>query len=247
MQTPTPATPELSLWSTASDSADLPPVALPPGPRLRALLAVAEPSDLSALDLAPADVSGEVERVRSALDAIPATVLPAPCSGERATLAAITAALRDDLAICWLVGHSQMVRGEPCLWLEQPDGVGTPVPATVLAAQLARPARAPRLVVLSPYADDDGPTTAGGAPLELGLHLAQGGIPAVLALQGPLCGATVEALMAAFFRELRRDGQIGRALAVARGAVPGRPDQGWPALFLRDADGRIWREPARLP
>ncbi len=39
------------------------------------------------------------------------------------------------------------------------------------------------------------------------------------------------------------DGQIDRALAVARGAVRERPDAWMPALYLRLKQGRIWYEP----
>jgi tetratricopeptide (TPR) repeat protein len=46
--------------------------------------------------------------------------------------------------------------------------------------------------------------------------------------------------MPVFLRELRRDGQVDRAMAVARGAVRERPDWWMPVLYMRLADGRIY-------
>jgi hypothetical protein len=54
---------------------------------------------------------------------------------------------------------------------------------------------------------------------------------------------TIAEFMPVFFRELQRDGQIDRALAVARGAVRHRPDYWAPALFMRLKSGRIWYVP----
>jgi hypothetical protein len=54
---------------------------------------------------------------------------------------------------------------------------------------------------------------------------------------------TVAELMPLFFHELQRDGQVDRALAVARGAVRQRPDHWMPALFMRLKSGRIWYVP----
>jgi hypothetical protein len=50
-------------------------------------------------------------------------------------------------------------------------------------------------------------------------------------------------MMPVFFRELDADGQIDRALAVARGVVREQPDFWLPALFLRLRGGRIWYVP----
>jgi hypothetical protein len=49
--------------------------------------------------------------------------------------------------------------------------------------------------------------------------------------------------MPSFFRELQRDGQIDRAMAVARGAVRERPDWWMPVLFMRLTSGRLWYAP----
>ena len=66
---------------------------------------------------------------------------------------------------------------------------------------------------------------------------------AVLAMQGKISMETVKTAMPVFFAELLKDGQIDRAIAVARGKVRQRPDSWMPALFLRLKGGRIWYEP----
>jgi hypothetical protein len=55
--------------------------------------------------------------------------------------------------------------------------------------------------------------------------------------------ATLEAFLPVFFHELQQDGQIDRAVALARGAVRDRPDGFMPVLFLRLGSGRIWYVP----
>jgi transcriptional regulator with XRE-family HTH domain len=89
----------------------------------------------------------------------------------------------------------------------------------------------------------------GSQPLAtiLGPHLAEAGIPAVLAMQGPVTPGTVAEFMPVFFKELQRDGQIDRAMAVARGAVRDRPDYWMPVLFMGLKDGRIWTVPSPGP
>jgi hypothetical protein len=81
------------------------------------------------------------------------------------------------------------------------------------------------------------------AQSSLALLLADAGVAAVLAMQGKITFETVRLLIPRFFRELAQDGQIDRALAVARGLVRARPDSLLPVLYLRLRNGRIWYEP----
>jgi hypothetical protein len=69
------------------------------------------------------------------------------------------------------------------------------------------------------------------------------GVPAVLAMQGNITQETVEEFMPVFFRELAQDGQIDRAVALARSQVRERPDWWAPALFMRLENGALWYEP----
>ena len=81
------------------------------------------------------------------------------------------------------------------------------------------------------------------AQSSLAPRLADAGVPAILAMQGKISMETVAGAMPVFFRELLRDGQIDRALAVARATVRRRADSWMPALFLRLKQGRIWYQP----
>jgi SIR2-like domain/CHAT domain len=89
----------------------------------------------------------------------------------------------------------------------------------------------------------DARTSDAGALIALGPGLAEAGVPAVLAMQGNVTIATVAEFMPVFFRELQRDGQIDRAVAVARGAVRERGDWYVPVLFMRLRGGGLWYRP----
>ena len=62
-------------------------------------------------------------------------------------------------------------------------------------------------------------------------------------MQGLITMQTVATMMPAFFSELLRDGQLDRALAVARGKVRERGDAWMPALYTRLSSGRLWYTP----
>ena len=63
-------------------------------------------------------------------------------------------------------------------------------------------------------------------------------------MQGDISMKSVAEFIPVFFKELRRDGLIDRAVAAARGAIAGsRPDWWAPTLFMRLKSGRIWYVP----
>ncbi len=64
-------------------------------------------------------------------------------------------------------------------------------------------------------------------------------MPAVIAMQGNLTTETASVFMPTFFTELRRDGQVDRAMAVARGTVRDRPDWWVPVLYMNLKRGHI--------
>ena len=68
-------------------------------------------------------------------------------------------------------------------------------------------------------------------------------MPAVIAMQGNITMTTAADFMRTFFVELRRDGLVDRATAVARGQVRERPDWWMPVLFMRLKSGRIGYRP----
>lgn len=216
-------------------SGDWRPIKLRPRGKLRALACVANPSDLADYRFAPIDVAGELAQASAGLGTIPLR----PLEAGAATLDGLLAGLRDGCDILYLVAHGTFVRGEPWLWLEDASGAAARVSGDALAARLHELQDRPRLVVLASCQSAGGD----GARTALGAKLAAAGIPAVIAMQGDISQETVARLTASFFVELQRDGQIDRALAVARGQVRDRPDAWMPALFMRLKNGRLWYVP----
>lgn len=218
---------------------------LVPRPALRAVIAA---SAAGPPDAPPVDLVGLTEAARTGLADIPTKLLDGRAGREPATLAALTAALRGAPLLC-LICHGALVDGEPYLWLEQ---VGEepyrPTSGAALAEALAQLERPPLLVMLAAC-------QSGGTSYEtlraVGPQLAQAGVGAVLAMREQVPQATVAALLPPLFAELRRDGQIDRALAAARAAL-GEGHPWWlPVLWMRARNGRLWREeapaPAQLP
>jgi hypothetical protein len=215
---------------------------------LRALVAIANPSNLSDNQLAPVDVAGELQRAQAGLGSVasnpafPLAVLPEAQSGKHTTLPNLLAQLRASPAdILYLVCHGALVKDEPMLWLEDDSGKIARTSGSELVLQLQELQQAPRLIVLASC--ESAGATAGSALAALGPRLAEAGIPAVLAMQGKISMETIAQFMPVFFTELARDGQVDRAMAVARGAVRARPDQWMPVLFSRLKSGKIWYTP----
>lgn len=235
-------TSENVLFSRYMSSLDWRPVRLRAKGDLCALVMIANPSDLSAYQLAPVDVQGELARAKQGLGDIPLNALPDPDGHLRATLNNLLDRLRDNsVDILYLVCHGALVKDEAWLWLEDDAGHVARTAGTDLVTRLKELAERPRLIVLASCAS--GGSRTGQALSALGPQLAEAGIPAVLAMQDDVSMQTVAEFMPTFFQELQRDGQIDRALAVARGAIRERPDFWMPALFMRLKSGRIWYVP----
>jgi hypothetical protein len=240
---------ERVLFSRFMLSQDWRPVRLRPKAALRALVAVAAPSDLAQYGLAPLDPSAETTRAREALAGIEARVLG---QDGPLTLDALHAALREGTDVLYLIAHGALdsVQG-PVLFLQGKDGRVQRVPGAELSQRIAELREPPRLIVLAScesaaVADPPGDDESPGRPspqAALAPRLAAAGVPAVLAMQGKISLETAATALPCFFRELMKDGQLDRALAVARGLVRGRSDAWMPALYLRLRGGRLWYEP----
>lgn len=230
------------LFSRYLSASDMRPVNLRPREALKALAVASNPSDLPDYKLAPVDVPGELERAREALRDIPLETFPAQ-EGQVVTLNALMEKLRQGIDILYLAAHGTLANGEPFLWLQTEDGKADKLSASQLALRMRELANQPRLIVL---ASCQSAGKGNGETLQaLGPRLAQAGIPAVLAMQGNISMDSVKKFMPIFFAELMRDGQIDRALAVARGSIRDAHDFWMPVLFMRLQSGRIWYVPGQ--
>lgn len=264
------ATDENVLLSRYLTSSDFRPVRTRPQAGIRALVVVANPSNLQSYQgeearaLAPVDVVGELERAREALRPIPVTALcstdDVDCRG-RPILDAMVEHLRDGYDVLYLVAHGALsTEGEPLLWLEDPGGQADVVTAddtrradgqrvSGLVTRLSQMPRLPRLVILascqSAGEGDELASPNTRVLSALGPRLAEAGVPAVVAMQGSVTMKTVEQFMPVLFRELRRDGQIDRAVAAARQAVQERGDWWMPVLFTRLESGQLFSRRGR--
>ncbi|NTW98101.1 MAG: NACHT domain-containing protein, partial [Oscillochloris sp.] len=178
----------------------------------------------------------------AALGDIPTTILGdhADAAG-RASLTNLAAQLRDDPAIVILVAHATLHDGQPVLWLDRDDGRADQVTgADVIAAAERLTHRPLLLVLLSCQRAVRGYNDTLSA---LGPGLARVGVPAVLGFHGDVAMSTAKILLPTLIRELRRDGQIDRALAVARAALAAQRRPWWQAVLWLRTDGRLWQEP----
>src|SRR5262249_52942641 len=189
--------------------------------------------------LQPIDVAAELDRARSGLGTIPVTEL---ASGGKATVKELHERLCEGYDILYLVCHGALISGEPRLYLEKEDGTTDVVNGEKLADELSGLFTPPTLVVLASC--ESAGSGAKGALAALGPRLARAAIPAVLAMQGKVSVETSARFMTRFFAELGREGQIDRAVALARGEVKDRPDAWMPVLFTRLRMGYIWSVPS---
>jgi hypothetical protein len=221
-------------------------MSLRPRSGLRALVAIANPAGLdnqtvNGRDLAPVAADEEWERAQSSLNGVGVFRLVG-----RATLENLAAKLRDDFDILYLVCHGALIDGEPWLWLEDETGGIDRAPGARLAARLKEMRSPPRLVVLASCRSSGMGETARsedrGDLSALAPRLAEAGVPAVIAMQSDVRMTTAARFFPTFFTELLVDGQIDRAMAVARAAIAQREDWWVPVLITRLRFGRIWSE-----
>jgi hypothetical protein len=240
---------ERVLLSRYLSSADWRPVWRRAKSELHALIVIANPTDVGSYQpggrpLAALDVAAELERAKAGLQGLVCAEL---ASGGKATLDGLVRHLRDGCDVLYLVCHGALIDGEAWLWLEDEAAKSRRVAASELIQRMRELRTAPALVVLASCqsAGDGDSARSGdaGALAALGPGLAEAGVPAVLAMQGDVTIATMARFMPVFFRELQRDGQIDRAVTVARGEVRDRDDWYVPVLFMRLRGGCLWYTP----
>lgn len=234
------ATSERILFTRYLASQDYRRVKVKPQAELRALVFIANPSNLADYSLAPVDAAGELERAKNALGNLPVST---PDPKQPATLNALSEKLREDFDILYFVAHGAVIEGEPRLYVQDDQGRVNVVNGADLVTRISELQNAPRLIVLASCQSGNMTTSDNGALASLGPRLAAAGVSAVIAMQGNVTMQTVAQFMPVFFKELQRDGQIDRAMAAARAAVRENADAWMPVLFLRLKSGRIWYVP----
>lgn len=237
-------TDERLYWSRYLSSADWRPVRLRQRADMRALALIASPANLERYGLEPLDREKLEAEARNALGPIALTTLVKP--GE-ATLDRLFDELREasrdgqPYDLLYLVAHGSLAEDEGWLWLEDEAGAIHRVCGSDLVGRLRQLEQLPRLVVLAAcHGAGDGLATAGTT---IGPRLAAAGVSTVLAMQGPVSIETLTRFVAIFLEELRAEGLVDRAAALARGAVREQPDWWMPVLFTRLKSGRIWYVP----
>jgi hypothetical protein len=214
---------------------------------LRGLVVAANPADLGKYEergerLAPVDVARFRDTARRALGGIRVRWL----GSGRATWDDLSAGLDQGVDILCLVCHGSLRDGRSILWLEGEGGAVDHVDGDLFVRRIAGLETVPRLVVLASCQSAGGGRPAWGeenALAALGPRLVAAGVPAVLAMHGDVGMETTHALLPVFFEELTRDGQIDRALGIARAAVARQPDWWMPVLFMRLQSGQLWFPP----
>jgi hypothetical protein len=238
-----------NLWcSRYLSSSDWRPVKPRSKGELRALVAIASPTNIAAYGtLEPVDSAGELTRAKKALGK---DIQVEALVDHRATLKNIFTRLREGFDILYLVCHGTLKEGS-WLWLEADDesGKAARVSGSDFATRVRELAHRPCLAVLASCesagrggveartVDDHGVLAS------LGPSLAEAGVAAVVAMNGSVTMKTVEDFMPVFFTELQKDGRLDRAMAIARGMVREREDHWMPVLFSRLSSGCIWYEP----
>ncbi len=206
---------------------------------LKTLAAASNPSDLESYKLAEVDVASELARAKESLGAVPVAELG---SAEPCTLNALMDKLRDGVDILYLAAHGTAgAGGEPRIWLQGEDGKAAITSAEDIVMRIKELQNQPRLIVL---ASCQSAGKGNGDVLQaFGPRLAQAGVPAVIAMQGNVSMESIKKFMPVFFAELYKDGQIDRALAVARGTIREAHDFWMPVLFMRLKSGKVWYVP----
>ncbi len=112
---------------------------------IRALVVVADPSDVAQFSLAPVNQAEELDRGHTAWGTFPQS----SATRGQATLNNIVKSLRDGCDILFLVAHGVLARGEPWLFLEKQDGTADRVSGRELVTRIGELENRPRLAVLA--------------------------------------------------------------------------------------------------
>jgi len=231
----------------------------------RALVAVANPADVSAfvtgpVPLSPIAVGDEIQRATDALVDMQVDVL----GGEgrpRATRRNIVETLGKGVQILYLVCHGRISEHDRSeILLEDDDGDADVVDGAAFAGDVGALNTHPTIVVLSscqsagrgtvvpagggkPTADQPRMESTAESLSALGPALGMAGAAVVIGMQGDVTMKTTARFFPRFFTELNIDGVPARAMATARQTIRDRPDWYMPVMYSRLKRGSTWYLP----
>jgi CHAT domain-containing protein len=213
---------------------------------LRALVAVANPANLTDYNLAPLDAAAERAHIAAALNGQPCDVIPLE---PPVTLKRLETALRTHQPhLLHLLAHGRhsQLRSTSALYLEDGAGNVALVKEADFCDLFERLGQArPHLVFLAACESAKRDTVdafAGIAP-----KLVHAGVPAVVGMQDTVSIGSARRMTPAFYAELFRSGAVDSALNAARSHLltGERADAAVPVLFMRLEDGRLFGEEGR--
>jgi hypothetical protein len=172
--------------------------------------------------------------------------------GERADLESLTHELEDGCDILVLACHGAFVQDRSRIYLEKRDKEAQLVEGRTLAQRIGElREHPPRLAVLaschSLRDSDEVPGAGASFFASLAYQVAMVGVPAVLAMQGPVSPETAHVFLDAFLRSVLKGNNIEAAAAEARMRIIDREDWWMPALLLGIDDGVLWSEAKAAP
>lgn len=212
--------------------------AIPRPRRLRILAVAASPKAYPALAVAQ-----ELTNLRNAWEGQEKIVEITFLKGEG--LEEMRQALRKAPHILHFMGHGRFDKesGEGVLLFERGDGTDQPFEGRPLA-QLLHDCESLRLVVLNACHTADAVGSQGPSPFTgVASSLVMGGVPAVVAMSGPVSDLAAVAFSRMFYQRLAAGDTIEAAMTEGRLAIQrAEPGDGWatPTLFLRSPDGILF-------
>lgn len=187
------------------------------------------------------DIPGELTLLGEAVNAATALRLVS----ARGTVGALREALAaESPQILHFVGHGGIVDGEGQLLVEDEGGRSAPLDGERLRSLLAN-SGGPELVVLNSC--DGALAGSGDAFSGVAQRLVQGGVPAVIAMQGTIRDTDAKLFAREFYGALAEGHDVPRALTEARKMLFVERSPAWaaPALFLR-GEGVAFRPRPRV-
>jgi len=193
----------------------------------RALVVVANPTDLANLGFSPVDATQELKLIRDTFGDAQTTVLDA----GKATLAGLSQHLNAGCDMLYLLAHGHTDDdGNTWLYLEDENRRTARAQGREIVQLMSTQINRPSLIILGACQSAGN----GHAPpmLALGPMLAAAGIPAVLAMQDRISIETMQHFLPACLKALYEGDPIDLAVAKARRIIHDQPDAWIPVLFL---------------